>query len=72
MIEIPRGPYICDFITDFMDNIYHFIHDKWYKSDKNMYNFYTSELDNCIKIKDFIQRKKALYTLRSELLSLFP
>ena len=70
MIEIPNGPYNCDFITDFCDNIYDFIHKKYYKSNPNMYQYYNNKLDDCLKIKDFSRRKASFYSLRKELLGL--
>lgn len=69
MIEIPKTPYNCDFVTDFTDNIYDYIHDKWYKTDRIMYNKYDDLLNNCIRIKDFRERLAELYKLRKELLN---
>lgn len=67
MIDIPVAPYNCDFITDFADNIYNYIHDAYYKTNKEMYQKYNTRLEECIKICNFGQRKSALCSLRKEL-----
>lgn len=67
MIEIPTAPYNGDFMTDFINNIYDYIHITYYKADKKKYNEYTDKLDKGLKIKDYRQQRGYLHALMHEI-----
>ena len=45
-IEIPSPPYKVDLITDFEDHIIDVLYYRFYKTDKNKYDYYYRELSH--------------------------
>ena len=66
-IEVPSSPFNGDFISHFIINIYDFIHDSYYKTDKKKYNELNERLDKVLKIKEYKNQRAYLYALMNEL-----